>query len=268
MSQSPVILITGASSGIGAATARLFGQKGYRVVLAARREKRLISLADQIKKAGGQALAIRANVSIHTDIQRLVQEAIEKFSQIDILFNNAGFGRIDWLENLDPQTDIQSQIQVNLIGLVWVTQAVLPYMIERRTGHVINMASAAGMVAAPTYCAYAASKFGIHGFSEALRREVGVYGIKVSGIYPGGTDTEFSQHARIQRRTGATTPKKWRLTADDVARAVWQLSQRPRRTLIIPWPMQLVIWGNSLFPGFMDWIIKEYFVKRERVDRI
>ena len=88
MSQSPVILITGASSGIGAATARLFGQKGYRVVLAARREKRLISLADQIKKAGGQALAIRADVSIHTDIQHLVQEAIEKFSQIDILFNN------------------------------------------------------------------------------------------------------------------------------------------------------------------------------------
>jgi short-subunit dehydrogenase len=267
MSQSPVILITGASSGIGAETAKLFAQKGYRVVIAARRESRLISLADQIKKGGGQALAVRADVSIHADIQHLVQESIKSYGQIDILFNNAGFGRIDWLENLDPQADVQSQIQVNLIGLIWVTQAVLPLMIDQRGGHIINMASAAGMVAAPTYCVYAASKFGIHGFSEALRRETGIYGIKVSGIYPGGVDSEFSKHARIHRKTGATTPRKWRLSAKQVAKSVWQLSQHPRRTLVIPWPMQFVIWGNHWFPALVDWVIKEFFVIRERVKK-
>jgi short-subunit dehydrogenase len=263
-----VILITGASSGIGAETAHLFAQKGYRVVLAARRESRLISLADQIRTAGGQALAVRADIGIHADIQHLVQETIENYGQIDILFNNAGFGRIDWLEDLDPQSDIQSQIQVNLIGLIWLTQAVLPFMVEHRKGHIINMVSAAGMVAAPTYCIYAASKFGVHGFTEALRRETGIYGIKVSGIYPGGVETEFSQHARIHRRTGATTPRKWRLSANQVAKSVWKLSQHPRRGLVIPWPMQFVIWGNSWFPGIVDWIIKEYFVKRERVEMV
>jgi len=217
MSKSSVILITGASSGIGSATAWLFAKEGYRVVLVARRENRLEDLADRICLGGGQAIAVRTDVKNLEDINNLVQTALAVFGRIDILFNNAGFGRIDWLEGLAPGDDIQSQIQVNLTGLILLTQAVLPHMIERRSGHIINMSSVAGLLAMPTYSVYAASKFAVRGFSEALRREVAVYGINVSAIYPGAVDTEFEERAHIQRKTGTRTPKALRLSADDVA---------------------------------------------------
>jgi len=266
MSKSAVILITGASSGIGAATARLFAKEGYRVVLAARRKKRLEGLADEIRLGGGQVIAVRTDVKNLEDIDNLVQTALGVFGRIDILFNNAGFGRIDWLEDLAPGDDIQSQIQVNLTGLILLTQAVLPHMIERRSGHIINMSSVAGLLAMPTYSVYAASKFAVRGFSEALRREAAVYGINVSAIYPGAVDTEFEERAHIQRKTGTRTPKALRLSADDVAQAMLHLARHPKRSLVIPWPMRLAVWVNIIMPGFVDWLAKRYFVIPERFE--
>jgi short-subunit dehydrogenase len=262
--QPPVILITGASSGIGEATARLFAGQGYRVVLAARRMERLQSLAEEIRSAGGEALPVETDVSRLEDIQRLVRLSLEHYGQIDILFNNAGFGKLDWLENLPPVEEVQEVLQVNLVGLIWMAQAVLPHMIERRSGHIINMSSMAGLVAPPTYTIYSASKFGIRGFSESLRREVGVYGIHVSAIYPGGVATEFRQHAHIRRKTGTTTPDSLRLSAEQVAQAVLGLARRPRRQLIIPWEMNLAFWLNALLPGLVDRMVERRFVRRER----
>jgi NADP-dependent 3-hydroxy acid dehydrogenase YdfG len=261
---SPVILITGASSGIGAATARLFASQGYRVVLAARRIERLEELAAEIRQGGDQALPVQTDVSRLEEIQDLVKTTLENYGQIDVLFNNAGFGRLDWLENLDPQSDIQALLQVDLLGQMWMTQAVLPHMIARRQGHIINMVSVAGLVATPTYSLYAAGKFGLRGFSQALRREVSVYGIQVSAIYPGGVDTEFSQHARIRRKTRVSTPAWLRLSAEDVAQSVLSLARRPRHMLVIPRLMLLAVWANALFPGAVDWVIERRFVSHER----
>ena len=126
------------------------------------------------------------------------------------------------------------------------------------------MASIAGLIGTPTYSVYAASKFGVRGFSEALRREVGVWGIRVSGIYPGGVATDFSLNSRPERKTGMTTPKLLRLTAEDVARAVLGLAKRPRRMLVIPWPMRFAVWFNALLPGFYDWAIERSFTRPER----
>lgn len=266
MPDAPVIVITGASSGIGEATARLFGQQGYRVVLAARRKERLHTLAEEIQARGpGKALPVVTDVSRLGEIQNLVDVSLKNYGQIDILFNNAGFGRLDWLENLNPVQDINAQIQVNLLGMIQTAHAVLPHMIERHSGHIVNMSSIAGLVATPTYSVYAASKFGIRGFTEALRREVNVYGIHVSGIYPGGTLTEFTDHAGIKRKTKKTTPAALRLKADDVARGVLSLVKRPRRMLVLPWPMLLGAWTNALFPGLMDWVIEQRFTKPERL---
>ncbi len=265
MSDSPVILITGASSGIGAATARLFAQQGYRVALAARRFERLQALADEIQAGGGQALPIAADLGLQEHAQQMVATTLEHFGQIDVLFNNAGFGRLDWLENLKPQEDIQSQVQVNLLGLAWTTQAALPHMIARRGGHIIQMASIAGLIATPTYTVYAASKFAVRGFSEALRREVGVYGIRVSTICPGGVETEFGEVAGFHRTTKITTPKPLLLSAEDVAQAVWRVVRRPRRLVVIPGIMLPAVWMNALFPGLLDWAIERLFVRRERL---
>jgi short-subunit dehydrogenase len=261
---SPVILITGASSGIGAATARLFSQNGYRTVLAARRMERLQALADEIQATGREALPIQADLSQREEAESLARAAIEHFGQVDILFNNAGFGRLQWFENLDPQKDIQAQLQVNLTGLIQMTQAVLPHMIERRSGHIINMGSIASFIATPTYSVYAASKFGVRGFSEALRREVGVFGVRISGIYPGGVETEFAEVAGIQRKTGFSTPPFLELSAEQVARAVLRLARRPRRALIIPGVMRVAIWANSVSPALLDWAVERLFVRKER----
>lgn len=261
---APVLLVTGASSGIGKATARLFAGEGYRVVLAARRIDRLEALAQEIRQDGGEALAVAADVSNLDDIRNMVSAGIGTYGQIDVLLNNAGFGRLNWCENLDPVKDIQDQIQVNLTGLIWTAQTVLPHMKERRKGHIINMGSIASLVATPTYSIYAASKFGVRGFTDALRREVQPYGIHVSGIYPGGVRTEFAEIAGIQRKTGIKTPAILRLEAEDVARAIFSLVRRPRRMLVIPWTMRVGAWAASLFPGLTDWIMIRGFVKRER----
>jgi short-subunit dehydrogenase len=119
-------------------------------------------------------------------------------------------------------------------------------------------------VATPTYSVYAATKFGVRGFTDALRREVGLYGVRVSGIYPGGVASEFRQQARIRRKTGVGTPRRLRLTCEQVAEAVWGLRRRPRRALVIPWYMIFAVWLAALFPGVADWLIEYFFVKRER----
>ncbi|MEA3440530.1 MAG: SDR family oxidoreductase [Chloroflexota bacterium] len=261
---SPVIIVTGASSGIGAATARRFAREGYRVVLAARRDERLKTLEEEIISHGGIALPVVTDMTKLDEIQNLVQQTIETFGQINLLFNNAGFGRMGWLEELDPVEDIEAQLHTNLLGMIQMTQSVLPYMIEHQEGHIINMASMAGLVGTPTYTIYAASKFGVRGFSEALRREVGVYGISVSVIYPGGAATEFSKKARIHRRTGTTTPPWLRLNAEDVAEAVLSLARRPRRSLITPWSMRIIVWANAWFPGLLDWAVEKWFVVKEK----
>jgi short-subunit dehydrogenase len=264
MSPPPVILVTGASSGIGEAIAKLFAQQGYRVSMGARRLERLQSVAGEINSAGGDSLAVQSDLAIYEDIQRLVSETLNQFGQINVLVNNAGFGRIKWLEELDPMEDIQAQIQINLITTILVSREVLPHMIQQRSGHIINMGSMGGLVASPTYTIYSASKFGVRGFTEALRREVGVYNVNVSGIYPGAVNTEFKQHAGIDRKTGRTTPQSLRLEPEEVARAVLSMVNRPRRELIIPWQMRLSVWMNTLFPGIVDWIVENRFTRLER----
>lgn len=264
MLEQPVILVTGASSGIGEAAARLFAGQGYRVAMGARRLDRLENLAAEIQQAGGEAFPVYSDLARFEDIQHLVKKTIDRFGQIDILLNNAGFGRLGWLEELDPASDIQAQIQVNLVAMIQITREVLPYMIERRSGHIINMSSVAGLVGSPTYTVYTASKFGVRGFTESLRREVGVFGIHVSGIYPGGVRTEFKEHTGALRKTGRTTPAWLRLEPHDVAQAVFKLAEHPRRQQVIPWAWHFSLCINWLFPWLADWLIEQKFTRPER----
>jgi uncharacterized protein len=258
-----VVFITGASSGFGADAARLFAKAGCIVVLAARRVERLNALAEEICLAGGQAFAIPLDISAPPQVEQAVQNVVEKFGRIDILLNNAGFGHLDWLENLEPVSDIEAQVAVNLTGLIQITRLVLPGMLKRRSGTILNMSSIAGWIAPPLYSIYAATKFGVRGFTDALRRELAPFGIKVCGIYPGGANTEFGQH------TGSATSKSifkaaafLNMTSEYVARRTVALARHPRRALFLPWWYVLIIWFESEFPWLVDWILKMVFVKR------
>ena len=264
-----VVIVTGASSGIGEATAREFGREGAIVVLAARRMEKLQTLAQEIASTGTETLVVQADLSKLGDIQNLVLQTLEKFGRIDILFNNAGFGRLDWLEKLHPVKDIQAQMDVNVMGVIQTTRQVLTVMMKKRSGSIINMCSMAGLVATPTYSIYAATKHAVHGFSEALRREVNPWGIDVSLIYPGGVVTEFNQHAGINRKTKkATTPKFMLLTAEQVAEAVVKLVRRPRRMLVIPWQWNVTVFLNKFIPGFVDYMTIHRFTIPEREDEL
>jgi short-subunit dehydrogenase len=217
---------------------------------------------------GAETLVIEADLARLEDIQGLVNQTLDRFGRIDILINNAGFGRLDWLEELDPIEDIEAQFDVNVLGVVQTTRQALPAMIKQRAGHIINMGSMAALVAAPTYTIYAASKHAVHGFSEALRREVKPWGIHVSMIYPGGVKTEFGEHARIHRKTKATTPRFLALSADDVARAVVGLVRRPRAMLILPWLWSVTVLLNKLFPSFVDYTVIHKFTIPERAEEL
>lgn len=248
-----VVLITGASSGFGAAAAKLFAQEGCKIVLAARRLERLEDLAQEIRSAGAEALPVSVDVTQPAQIEALVSTAVDRYGHIDVLFNNAGFGRLNWLETLDPVKDIHAQIAVDLLGVIWTARAVLPQMYRRRSGHIINMVSLAGWAAPPLYTVYSAAKFGVRGFTEALRREAAPFGVKVSGVYPGGAATEFQKHiGGNQAKRRFRTPAWLALTAEDVARAVVGLAKRPRRSVFLPWVMTFSIFLNSHFAGFSD----------------
>jgi short-subunit dehydrogenase len=262
-----VVLITGASSGFGADAARLFAKEGCKVVLAARRLDRLQLLASQIQNEGGEAFAVPVDVSQPAEIEVMVQTALDLYGRIDILFNNAGYGSVDWFENLDPDRNIDTIIRVNLIGTMLVTRAVLPHMLERREGHIINMSSVAGLIAAPLITTYSAGKYGVRAFTDALRREVSPFGIQVSGIYPGPATTEFGQKlARTRSREHVRKLRYPHLRSEYVAQRVVQVAKRPVRMLVIPWWFRIITGFDTLFPVVVDWILYFYSKKNHKLD--
>ncbi len=180
--KNKVVLITGASSGFGEDAALLFAKEGCRVVLAARRIYRLQIVAMKIQDMGGDAMAIPVDIMDGADVINMVESTIDLYGQIDILYNNAGIGKVEWFENHTPERDMDTLIHVNLISLMQVTREVLPHMLKRGEGHIINMGSVASFIATPLSASYSASKFGVRGFTDALRREVTPLGIKVSEV--------------------------------------------------------------------------------------
>jgi len=202
---------------------------------------------------GSEALPVALDVSQSGQIDAMVSSTLQTYGRIDILFNNAGFGRLDWFEALDPIQDIQAQITVDLLGVMWTARAVLPHMYKQRSGHIINMCSMAGWAAPPLYSVYAAAKFGVRGFSEALRREAMPFGVHVSAIYPGSSPTEFQQHiGQNKAKKRFSTPRWLQVSSDDVARGVISLAKRPRRSLFLPRLMGLPTFINSHFASLSD----------------
>ncbi|CQH64762.1 probable oxidoreductase (short-chain dehydrogenase family) (plasmid) [Halobacterium hubeiense] len=189
-----VAIITGASSGIGEATAVELAEEGASVVLAARREERLETVADRIKSNGGDALVAPTDITDDGDIVSLVETVQDEFGRIDIIVNNAGFGLYGSVEET-PLEDARYQLEVNLFGQARLTQLVIPGMRERGYGKIINISSSGGKVWAPLGAWYHASKHAVEGFSDCLRYELDPHGIDVVIIEPGAIDTEWGEIA-------------------------------------------------------------------------
>ena len=256
----PVAIVTGASSGIGEAVAKTLARNGFRVVLAARRKDRLNKIASQIIEQGGTVLSVPTDLSIMVEIQQLVDKTIQTFGQIDILVNSAGFGKLVWLDQQSLE-EIQSQIQVNLIGAIQISRAVLPFMLKQDQGQIIHITSISSFVGLPTYSIYTATKFGLRGFLESLRREMRGTGITITGFYPGAVDTEFDQHAGVHWKITRVTPDWLLLSPDAVAKMILRVIQKKRRNMVVPGIMWVPILANTLFPRLVSWIVSRLFYR-------
>ncbi|AFZ69665.1 SDR family oxidoreductase [Deinococcus peraridilitoris] len=224
-------IVTGASSGIGVATALALAGEGAAVVLTARREERLQDVARRIRTAGGQAEVVVADVAKEAQAQEIVQRAMDAFGRIDILVNNAGLMLLGPVVGADT-TDWQRMIDVNLLGLMYATHAALPHMQRQGEGHIVNISSVSGRGASPTSAGYSASKWAVGGFSEGLRQEVRLHGIRVTVIEPGVVATELTDHithqatkSSYEERIKTMTP----LEAEDIAAAVTYAVTQPKR---------------------------------------
>ena len=229
-----VALVTGASSGFGEAVALGLARGGAKVALAARREDRLQALAKKITDAGGQALAVVADFTDEAQAQRAVRETEAAFGRLDILINNAGVMYLEPVATADLAR-WRSMIELNLLGLIAATQAALPGMTARKDGHIVNIASTAGHISNPLAAAYSATKFGVIGFSESLRKEVHKDGIRVTVVSPGMAATELRDHIAVeavQTAVNTAAAAMRQLTAEDVADAILYAVSRPAHVTI------------------------------------
>jgi NADP-dependent 3-hydroxy acid dehydrogenase YdfG len=185
-----IVVITGASSGLGKATAELLSAQGASVVLGARRVDLIRSLADELNDRGGKALALATDVTRRDQVKKLVDSAVQTFGRIDVMINNAGLMPSSPLERLKVD-DWDRMIDVNIKGVLYGIAAALPYMKQQQAGHIINVSSVAGHKVRPGAAVYAATKHAVLALSEGLRQEVKPYNIRTTVISPGAVDSEL-----------------------------------------------------------------------------
>ncbi|MBO2545058.1 SDR family oxidoreductase [Salegentibacter sp. BDJ18] len=229
------IIITGASSGIGEATAKKLSQEGANVVLSARREDRLNSLKDEIVKNGGLALVVPADVTKKEDFKKVVSSTLEEFGSIDGIINNAGLMPLSYVKNLHTD-EWDKMIDVNIKGVTNGVSAVLPTMMEQKSGNIINISSSAAHKYYPGGAVYCATKAAVKMFTEGLRAELAPhYGINVTSIDPGFVSTELTDTITDDEIKKDMEPMFKELTplqAEDIAEAIYYSLSQPKRANI------------------------------------
>ncbi len=243
-----VVAVTGASSGIGEATALAFARRGSRLALGARRLDRLNAVAQKCRERGSPDVSTRRlDVGRRSDATGFITSALRDHEHIDILVNNAGLGWMGRLHEM-PEEKVDELIATNLAGVIATTQAVLPSMLERRRGVIINVASVVGFRAAPYSAVYSATKYAVVGLSHALRGELSGSGVKVCVVYPASTGTEF--FAATEAPMGPQYSAAW------VARLIVRTARFPRRDAIVL-PYRFVQLAEPIFGGLIDHTIGE-----------
>jgi len=190
-------IVTGASSGIGREITLALSREGANVLAVARREDRLKEVSKLATNNGGEIVPYSADLQIDESSDAIVSAALAAFGTIDILVNNAAFGKNEAFVDLNKE-DIDGIIKTNLLAPVFLSQKVLPLMIQKQSGHIVFVTSLAGKLGFPGLSAYSASKFGIEGLAESIRREVSSQNVAITVLRPGITDTEFFQNANMQ----------------------------------------------------------------------
>jgi NADP-dependent 3-hydroxy acid dehydrogenase YdfG len=234
-----VALVTGASSGIGEATARALAERGASVALVARRKDRLDALAESLRASGAQALVIEADITSQEQAEAAVEQTVAEFSRLDIVINNAGVMLLGPIENA-PLEEWDRMVHINVLGLLYCSHAALPHLLKaaeespRGVADIVNISSVAGRVARSGSGVYNLTKHGVGAFSESLRQEVTGRHVRVALIEPGAVATELASHNRpeVRETIGKRFGSIEMLQAPDIADAIAYVVTRPRRVAI------------------------------------
>ncbi|HYC90484.1 MAG TPA: SDR family NAD(P)-dependent oxidoreductase [Thermoanaerobaculia bacterium] len=244
------VVITGASSGIGRATALEMARRGANVVLAARRAEQLEEVAARCRALGVSALAVATDVTRPEDCRRLADAA----GEVDVLVNNAGFAVFAPVPDAEPAT-LREMMDTNFFGMVHCTRAVLPRMLARRSGTIVNVGSITGLMGFARMTGYCATKFALVGFTEGLRDEVLGSGVKVALVCPGTTDTEFFVRAEEGKMPGASR-LMLAVKPERVARAVCDAAEDGRYRRILPALAAIYMRMKEVFPRFAHMLFR------------
>jgi short-subunit dehydrogenase len=249
-----IVIITGASSGIGEAIAREFAGNGSKVVLAARSEEKLLKIVNEITREGNEAIYFKTDVSLEDDCMNLIKKTIDKYGQIDILINNAGLSMRASFLDVDLKV-LHRLMDVNFWGTVFCTKYALPHLINRK-GSLVGISSVAGFHGLPGRTGYSASKFAIHGFLETIRIENLRTGLHVMIIAPGFTSTDIRKHALTANgnEQGESPRNEQDLMAPEyVAKWVLKGIRKRKRNKLLTWDGRLTALFQRILPDLVDW---------------
>jgi NADP-dependent 3-hydroxy acid dehydrogenase YdfG len=241
-----VAIVTGASSGIGRATARALAREGACVALAARRQEALQTLASAIAEQGGKMLTLQTDVTRRDQVDNMVREVLAQWGRVDILVSNAGEYIRAPIVDLDP-AELQRSLDVNFLGGVYCIKAVLPQMLAQKSGHILVVTSLDGKIGLPPDAPYVSAKFALTGFCEVLRQEVRDHGIAVTNVMPGRVDTVMIEDLRFSW----ISPK---ISPESVARGILDAIRKRTPIVILPPHARLLYYINVFSPHLSDWL--------------
>jgi short-subunit dehydrogenase len=263
--QEKVVVITGASSGIGLACAREFSARGYNVVLGARNIQKLTEIEKELKLSNSAVLVVQTDVTREDDCKNLIQTTIDKFHKIDILINNAGISMRALFQDVDLKV-IRQLMDVNFWGAVYCTKYALPYIL-RQKGSVVGVSSIAGFKGLPARTGYSASKFALQGFLDTLRVENLKNNLHVMIVAPGFTTSNIRRTAlneKGQQQGDSPLEEGNLMSAEEVALHIYKGIMRRKRTVVLTLQGKLVVLLNKFWPGLLD--VLEYNTMKKEPD--
>lgn len=244
--QGKVALITGGGRGIGQAIAFYFAEKGIKVSICGRKKEFLERTCQALRKKGKAAIFVQADVTDDDAMEAAIHKTKQSFGSIDVLINNAGILKTGKLKSLSLE-DVRAMMEVNFYGTVRTTLKVLPFMQARGFGRIVNIASIGSRRVFPGYGGYAATKFAVAAFTEALRTELAGTNIKVSMVHPGGVDTDMGAPLKKKRWVKFSMVKP-----EHVARAAYRAASTGKPEIYVPGPQKMMVLLNQLSPGTVD----------------
>lgn len=256
--KNKIVLITGASSGIGKQTAIEFAKKGANLILVARRKDKLEELEKQLQKFNISVMICQCDISDKLQVKNMSKSVLEKFDSVDILVNNAGFAIYGSVSELNIE-EIESQMATNYFGMIYCIKNFLPSMIQKKSGHIVNVASVAASFGLPGIASYCASKFAMLGFSEGLKHELKGTGIGITVVSPIMVRTNFFDHSSFEKMPKYSPTS---LNATTVARAILRASNSSRLEIIVPSVVRGAVWMKNTFPYIINPIIGSAFNKQ------